>query len=215
MIPVVPALIPSSDTDVRETLSRLSFSHEIHLDMVDGKFVPNFSWPYDPEGNLADVKDCTDKFSLEVDLMVEDPLSMAVECITAGADMLIFHLETITLENFKNFHEFTHVTTGISAHGDTSIDTLLEYAQHADYVQLMGIREVGAMKQPFDEEVFKKIKAVKTAFPEKTISIDGSVNKDTIVRLKEAGADRFIVGSAITLQEDPQAAHAELCSLIN
>lgn len=215
MIPIVPALIPDSESDVRKTLDKLSFSHEIHLDVVDGQFVPNSSWPYDPAGAPQDVSVYTKQFTLEVDLMVSDPLTAAVDWITAGVDMLVFHLETISLENFKGIEAYTHVSAGISAHGDTTIDALLEYAQYADYIQLMGINEIGAMKQPFDESVFDKITAIKSAFPEKAITIDGSVNADTIKRLADAGADRFIVGSAITLQDDPQAAHAALSALIN
>jgi len=215
MIPIVPALIPTSESDVRKTLGHIGFSHEIHLDVVDGQFVQNTSWPYDPAGMPQDVSAYTNQFTLEVDLMTSDPLTAAVNWITAGADMLVFHLETISLENFKGIEAYTHISAGISAHGDTTIDALLEYAQYADYIQLMGINEIGAMKQPFDDSVLDKIAEIKRAFPNKSITIDGSVNGDTIKRLAEAGADRFIVGSAITLQEDPQAAHAALSALIN
>lgn len=215
MIPIVPALIPKEESSVRETLSRVSFSNEFHLDVIDGQFTPAASWPYFPQGDPKSVKPYTDQFTLEVDLMVADPLTAAVDWITAGADMLVFHLETISLENFKNIEEFTHVSVGISCHGDTSIEALLEYAEYADYVQLMGIHEIGAQGQPFDESVFEKIEKIKQAFPGKSLTIDGSVNKDTIVRLKEAGADRFIVGSAVTLQDDPFEAHRILSQLIN
>lgn len=215
MIPIVPALIPQSEAEAKEILQSLRFSPEVHLDVVDGKFTPSVSWPYEPAGSPLSIKSITDQFSLEVDLMVEDPLNAAVEWITAGADMLVFHTETITLENFKNFAAFTHVSVGISCHGDTTTETLLEYAAFADYIQLMGIHEIGAQGQPFDTAVFEKIAAVKAAFPEKSITIDGSVNEHTIVKLRQAGADRFIVGSAITLQPDPAAAHKTLSLLIN
>jgi len=129
--------------------------------------------------------------------------------------MLVFHAETISLENFKNFTEFTHVTVGISAHGATTIETLLEYAEYAEYVQLMGITEIGSQGQPFDQSVFEKIRIIKERYPNKSITVDGSVNVDTIVQLRNAGVDRFIVGSAITLQEDPFTAHQNLHTLIN
>jgi ribulose-phosphate 3-epimerase len=161
------------------------------------------------------VKPYSDQFSLEVDLMIEDPLLAAADWITAGADRLVFHVETVSLENFKNFENFTHTSIGVSAHGDTAIDTLLAYAEFADYVQLMGIYQIGAQGQPFDATVLEKIAAVQAAYPEKSITIDGSVNEHTIVQLKEAGADRFIVGSAITLQPDPEAAYQALSVLIN
>jgi ribulose-phosphate 3-epimerase len=215
MIPIVPALIPTSEVHAIRTLESLGFSPEIHLDVVDGVFAGSASWPYQPEGNPSAIKSCSDKFSLEVDLMVNDPLPAAVDWITAGADMLVFHVETISLENLKNFIEFTHISIGVSAHGDTPIETLIEYAAYADYVQLMGIHTIGAQGQPFDESVLQKIAHLKDVYPEKSITIDGSVNADTLERLCAAGADRFIVGSAITLQPDPAAAHKTLSLLIN
>jgi len=215
MIPIIPALIPKDEADVRHTLERLSFSNEIHFDVVDGVLAGKASWPYNTKASPVDVRAYTDQFSLEVDLMTADPLPAAIEWITAGADMLVFHLETISLDNFKNVEAFTHVTVGVSAHGETTLDALLEYAKYSDYIQLMGIYEIGAMQQPFDDTVLDKIKALKASFPDKTVSVDGSVNADTIKRLADAGADRFVVGSAITMQTNPRSAHAELSALIN
>ena len=100
-------------------------------------------------------------------------------------------------------------------HGYTPLDTLVEYAESADYIQLMGIHDIGSQGQPFDEAVFAKIEQMKSRFPNKPISVDGSVNAQTIVRLKNTGADRFIVGSAITLDTQPAAAHRALSLLIN
>ena len=129
--------------------------------------------------------------------------------------MLVFHVETLNLETFKAFADQTNVSIGASAHGDTTLDQLSEYIEQADYIQLMGIREIGAQGLPFDEAVLGKIEELKRRFPNKSITIDGSVNLDTIERLRKAGADRFICGSAIVKQPDPEAAHAVLSALIN
>ena len=114
MIPIVPAIIPTSAQMLQSQLQSLLFSPEVHVDVVDGVFTPSTSWPTDPQGDPMDVKVATDAFTLEVDLMVSDPLVPAADWITAGADMLVFHVETISLENFKNFAEYTHVTLGVS-----------------------------------------------------------------------------------------------------
>jgi len=128
--------------------------------------------------------------------------------------MLVFHTETIDLDNFKNFIDFTHVTIAVACHGDTPIETLLEYAQYADAVQLMGIKQIGVQGEPFDESVLQTIALVKESYPDKPLTVDGSVNSDTIARIVSAGADRVIVGSAITLQADPLAAYSALQRLI-
>jgi ribulose-phosphate 3-epimerase len=212
--PVVPAIIPKSQTEVVDLIKQLSFAKEIQLDLVDGKFVQSVSWPYEPKGEPMAVKPHTDKFTLEVDLMVAEPLLAARDWVRAGADMLVFHSESVALEPFVNFVDNTDVTVGVSMNGTTPMETFLPYAAAADYVQLMGIYEVGAQGQPFDEAVLNKIQIIKKEFPNKMISIDGAVNKNTIQRLREAGASRFIVGSAIVTQEDPLAAYQELCELI-
>ena len=212
--PIVPAVIPKSREEVLQQAESLQFSREFHLDLVDGVFVSTVSWPYDPSGEALSVKPQLDIYTLEVDLMVSNPISAATEWVIAGADMLVFHVESLPIEVFKNFAEHTNVSIGVSAHGDTSIEELGEYAQHADYVQLMGIHEIGAQGQPFDEAVFTKIEWLKQNFPGKTISVDGSVNANTIKSLYDAGVDRFICGSAIVLQEDQEAAHKALAALI-
>lgn len=213
--PIVPAFIPSSREEVLQYAKKLAWSHEVQLDLVDGQFVDSVSWPYRPLGEPLSVKSQLDCFTLEVDLMVSDPITAANQWLEAGADMLVFHVESLLLEDFKNFAEEARVSIGVSAHGETSLDTLMAYARHADYIQLMGIYEVGAQGLPFDEAVLDKVQKLKRLFPKMMISVDGSVNKNTIKRLKDAGVDRFICGSAIVQQEDPEAAHAALQALIN
>ena len=213
--PIVPAVIPASKEAIIDFSEKLRFSREFHLDIVDGRFVQTVSWPYQPIGEPMSVKSYLDSYTLEVDLMVAEPIKAANEWIEAGADMLVFHVETLSLDEFVKFESSTTVSVGVSAHGDTPLDTLISYAKHADYIQLMGIYEIGSQGQPFDEAVITKIEVLKKHFPEKSITIDGSVNKDTIKKLYIAGADRFICGSAIVLQENPEIAHASLQALIN
>jgi ribulose-phosphate 3-epimerase len=213
--PIVPAVIPHSVEEVKTHAANFSFSKEFHLDVVDGKFVPYSTWPYEPAGEPLSVKPQLDAYTLEVDLMVEQPTVAAEKWIAAGADMLVFHVETLSKEVFANFADETNVSVGISFSGLTPMDTFETYLPFADYVQLMGIYEIGQQGQSLDEAVFEKIAYIKTHYPLLSITVDGSVNEHTIERLKAAGADRFIVGSAITLQDSPLAAYEALNTLIN
>ncbi|MEK7639483.1 MAG: hypothetical protein AAB388_04970 [Patescibacteria group bacterium] len=214
-IPIVPAVIPNSAEEIKELTKILRFSRELHLDLVDGVFVKNTSWPFNPSGDARMVKAHTDAFTLEVDLMVANPLPVAEEWIAAGADMLVFHIETITLEAFTRFTTHTSVSLGVSLHGATPLEALFPYIAHADYIQLMGIYEIGSQGQPFDEAVLAKITVLKQQFPHKPIHVDGSVNKNTVLKLKQAGANRLVCGSAIVKQPDPEAAYHELRTLVN
>lgn len=214
LIPIVPAIIPVSEADLKESLKRVAWSSEVQIDVVDGKAVPFVSWPFDPEGDPLAIKKEIEEFTVEVDLMTEKPLSAAEKWLKAGVDMLVFHLENISLADFSFFTKETKASIGISALNDTPFSVLEEYLEEADYVQLMGISKIGTQGQPFDERVLERIKKIKKLFPQKPISIDGSVNKETVSRLVEAGASRLIVGSAIVKKQDTFSAYEELCSLV-
>lgn len=215
MIPIVPAIIPKSLEHLESMLDRVSFATEVQIDVVDGRFVPFASWPYQPNGQPIDIKDKTDQFTLEVDLMVFDQVEAGKAWLTAGADTLVFHAEGIELEILKKFIADTSISIGVSALNDTPLDVFLPYVEVADYVQLMGIAEIGAQGQIFDERVLDRIKELKKIFPNLTISIDGSVNKHTIRPLCEAGADRLVSGSAIFSADDTQKAYEELVAKTN
>lgn len=213
--PIVPAIIPTTAEAVREFCERMAFSLELHLDVVDGQFVPFSSWPYEPVGDPDEVKSFTDTFTLEVDLMVAKPLSVAHAWCAAGADMLVFHVETIALNDLKEFID-THgdLTIGVSALNDTPYEVLKPYAAVADYIQVMGIAKIGAQGQPFDERSLTRIAQLKQDLPDHMVSVDGSVNKATLPRLAQSRADRFIAGSVLFAASDPAAVHGELTALL-
>jgi ribulose-phosphate 3-epimerase len=211
-VPIVPAFIPNSKEAVLQQCELLAFSHELHLDVVDGKFVPFVSWPYVPLGDAIEVKSYTDRFTLEVDLMVQNPFVAARAWEKAGADMLVFHIETIDLPSLIDFVGHTQVSVGISLHGITPIESILPYVPYVDYIQIMGIQEIGQQGQSFDESALSKIQFVKQQAPALTVSVDGSVNAQSIRPLITAGVDRLIVGSAIVKQDDPYQAYLHLLS---
>lgn len=213
--PIVPAIIPQTAQAVREFCTRMGFSLELHLDVVDGQFVPFTSWPYGPAGYPDEVKSTTDTFTLEVDLMVAEPLPAARTWTAAGADMLVFHVETISLQDLEAFvTAHSDLTIGVSALNDTPYEVLEPYAAVADYVQVMGIAQIGAQGQPFDERALERIAQLKQDFPTRMVSVDGSVNAATLPRLALSKADRFIAGSVLFSATDPAAVHAELTALV-
>jgi ribulose-phosphate 3-epimerase len=212
--PIVPAIIPSSLEAAVATLAKLEFSRELHLDVVDGIFVPHISWPYKPVGEAQLIAIWTDMFTLEVDLMVHNPLEAAADWLAAGADMLVFHVETITVEAFTQFARQSTVSIGIASNNDTPFTELKPYLAAADYVQVMGIATIGAQGQPLDERAFERIKTIRSQYPTLLVSVDGSVNLATIGQLSAAGAQRFICGSAIVGAPDPQLAHQNLLAVL-
>lgn len=212
---IVPAFIPKSEEEVAEMASKLDFSPEIQLDLVDGKFAQTVCWPFDPVGNPLTVKKYLDRYTLEIDLMVENPIEVAKVWEEAGADMLVFHMETLSIQELEDFINMTDCSVGVSAHGDINMEEFSRYIDKADYVQLMGIKEIGAQGNAFDESVLEKISWLRKKFPLLSIGVDGSVNENTIKKIKEAGADRFVCGSAIVSKDNPEEAYYKLGKLIN
>jgi ribulose-phosphate 3-epimerase len=213
--PIVPAIIPNSAAEVIDFAAKVSFVTELHIDIVDGEFVPAVSWPIIPADSPLAVKSHTDKFTLEVDLMMKNPIPAAREWEKAGADMIVFHVETIDRVSFEDFCKHSAVSVGIAFHGVTTIDSIKPYLSYADYIQVMGIEEIGAQGQPFSPKTCEKIEMLKALYPHLPVSVDGSVNSETIKAIIKAGADRVIVGSALSSAADMSMAYEELVSLVN
>ncbi len=205
--PIIPAIIPDSADAVAHFIQSLPGVPEIHVDAVDGVFVPFSSWPHLPAGMPDEVLTICEAVTLAVDLMVAEPLPAARAWLRAGADMLVFHIETITPKALQLFAEETAVTIGVAANNDTPNEALLPYLKTADYVQVMGIAAIGAQGQPFDERALLRIKWLREQDTAMVISIDGSVNADTLPMLLTHNLDRYIVGSAISRATDPKVAY--------
>lgn len=212
--PIVPAVIPQSYADLVEQVETVRGVPEIHVDVVDGKFVPFVSWPYGDMDDVSVAHGLLERFSLEVDLMVENPMVAASAWLKAGADQLVFHIETISSERLQVFVHEQAVTVGVAISSATPLEKLYPYIPFVDYVQVMGIAQIGAQGQPFDESVIKRVNALAALYPHLPLSIDGSVNKETLVQLKTLPIQRFIVGSAIMKQTNPKEAYAELTKLV-
>jgi len=205
--PIVPAIIPINEAQLRVFVERLQRVPELHVDVVDGKFVSAISWPYEPSGVPQACYQALERFSLEVDLMVAEPLTAATAWLLAGADRLVFHVESITVEALATFASTTGVTLGIAANNDTPLLALLPYLPYVDHIQVMGIATIGSQGQPFDERALDRIQALAAYRNTHTIGLDGSVNAQTLPALAALHLDRYIMGSAIIQAEDPLLAY--------
>lgn len=212
--PIIPAVIPQSFTNLEQMVGKLRGLPEIHVDVVDGKFVPATSWPYKENDDVTKAYALLQPFSLEVDLMVDNPLRAAEAWLKAGADQLVFHIETISVPVLENFTRTHGVTIGVSLNSATALETIYPYLPFVDYVQVMGIAHIGSQGQPFDETVLERIKILKETYPDLPLSIDGSINKETLPQLKSLGLHRYIVGSAIVGAANPKDAYEALSTLV-
>ncbi|MFI4875397.1 MAG: ribulose-phosphate 3-epimerase, partial [Blastopirellula sp. JB062] len=149
---------------------------------------------------------------LDVHLMIEKPHDYIRQFHEAGADVMTIHAEAVDdvasiLREIKSLG----AGAGVAINPDTPVDAIADALPEADVALMMSVN-AGFGGQKFNPVALDKIREVRRLAPDVLIEIDGGVNFDTIGRCKEAGADMFVVGSAIFGQPDYATAVRELNS---
>lgn len=179
----------------------------IHIDCMDGCFVPNLSFGY---SIVSDIRKITDMV-LDVHLMIKDPIRYVENFCKAGADYLTIHVEADTAENTKKAIKMIKdmgVKAGISVKPNTQLDAIEPYLADLDLVLVMTV-EPGFGGQKFMEDMMPKLSAIRERLnevnPECRLEVDGGVDLNTVKICKENGADTFVAGSAYYKAEDKAA----------
>lgn len=178
----------------------------LHLDVMDGVFVPNISFGLSVIQSLRPVTGLT----FDVHLMIKDPIRYVADFQKAGADYLTFHLESEgdPQKTIEAIHR-AGMKAGMSIKPGTPAEALLPYLPELELVLVMSV-EPGFGGQKFMPECLDKIAAVRAAAPDIHISVDGGINGETGARCRKAGADVLVAGSYVFGAEDPAAAIAKL-----
>lgn len=234
MIEVIPAVLRRTYDDIYNDASRIEGLVPIaQLDICDGKFVSSKTWPYaiagSPELNddflaLSRQEDGLpywETLDWEIDLMISEPEKTLEQWLPVGASRYIVHSAAIS--NWERFMDLdimnpdarkigddVVIGMGLAIDPDTDLDDVWEYIPYFDFIQCMGIAEIGLQGQPFDETVLDKINRIRNEFPNMPISVDGGVSAETARDLVAAGATRLVAGSAIMGSDDAEAAIARL-----
>jgi ribulose-phosphate 3-epimerase len=213
---IIPSIIAKDFSEVRSKLARLDgLVNWAELDIMDGVFVPEYTWPINPtEGRQAaeDLNDVGGKIKISAHLMVEYP-----ETITDDwqdlVDRLVIHYESTN--NIDKIIEEAgpHIGLAIALELHTPVEKIYEYLGKIKTVQLMSIEKIGYSGEEFNESVFEKIKTLKTNWPDVKIIVDGGVNLENGKRLAEAGVSGLVVGSQIWRAEDIEKTIKEFQSL--
>ena len=174
----------------------------LHLDIMDGHFVPNLSIGVPV---VQSVRKCTDLF-LDVHLMITDPLFYAEPFAKAGADLVTFHTEVAPepMRIIQRLRELG-VGAGVSLNPGTSAEALAGFLGEVDMVLVMTVWP-GFGGQKFIEPMLEKIRAIADQLrPDQRLEVDGGIHEETIARVARAGADTFVAGSAVFDAADPAA----------
>jgi len=228
MTEVTPAILVNNFSELNEKLAKfVNITNMVQIDICDGKFVPSLSWPMgrDDQSSVQAILDDEDglpfweHLDFEFDLMVINAHKQFDLFARLGAKRIVFHLESETEKDFKEFLESLdpyfkdNIEIGLAINTTTDIDKLDQFINYVDFVQCMGIEHIGFQGEPFDERVLEQIKKLRIKYPELKISIDGSVNENTAPLLIEAGVSRLIIGSALLQSYDIRETIKEFESL--
>ena len=185
--------------------------NRLHIDVMDGHFVPNFTFgPF----ILKAIRKLTNSH-LETHLMMSHPDKYIDQFVEAGADTLIIHTESS--QNIK--HDLIKIKNqgikcGLAIKPKTSINVLKEYLDIIDYILIMSV-EPGFGGQSFIQETLKKMEDVVKMKGNKNIKIgvDGGVNVSTINSVYKTGIDITIVGSGLYKARNIQSRYNELLNV--
>ena len=179
----------------------------LHVDVMDGSFVPNLSFGYSVVGALRKITDLT----LDVHLMIDTPIRYVENFCKAGADYLTVHVEADTPENIdKTLDKIASlgVKPGIVLKPGTSVDKIKPYLNKVSLVLVMTV-EPGFGGQKFMADMMPKVKEIRALLdeinPECHLEVDGGVDAATGAIGKKNGADVLVAGSAFYKAENKAA----------
>ena len=170
----------------------------LHVDIMDGHFVPNMSFGYSWVKAMRQITDLV----LDVHLMIDTPIKYAEEFCKAGSDYLTIHVEADTPENIKKTLELIRshgVKPGIVIKPKTPAEAIAPYLEMVDLVLVMTV-EPGFGGQKFMADMMPKLKQLREMLdkvnPSCHLEVDGGVDLTTGEVCKENGADVLVAGSA-------------------
>ena len=202
---LAPSVLSCDFSILGEQIKQAEFggADYLHLDVMDGIFVPNISFGIPV---IKSVRNKTDMV-FDVHLMIERPERYIKEFAKSGADIITFHMEATDnpKECIQKIRDEGKMV-GVSINPETPVDVLKDVISDVDMILLMSVRP-GFGGQKFMPVVLDKIGRLKDMIKDKKIDIevDGGINKDNVESVLAAGANVIVIGSSIFGKEDISA----------
>lgn len=209
---IAPSVLAADFANLERDVQMLNNSEAdyIHIDIMDGVFVPNISFGFP----VCSAIHKHAKKPMDFHLMIEHADPYLEDCMKSGAEIISVHYEACrhlhrTVSEIRNLG----AKAGVVLNPHTSVDVLEEILPYVDLVLLMSVNP-GFGGQKFIESTFSKVTKLKamvdTINPEILIEIDGGVNDKNADRLFNAGADILVAGNSVFKSDDPTQAITNL-----
>jgi len=197
MVSIAPSMLGADFGKMREAAELVApYSSHLHMDVMDGHFVPNLTMGVDLVKALKGIA------PLDVHLMVTDPLNFIDDFHEAGAEIISVHVEANNpREALERINE-KNIKSGIAFNPSTSKDEIIPLLDVADMILIMSV-EPGYCGQSFHENAIERVKFFKDNYPGKLIEVDGGVSTVNSAILNQNGADILVAGSAIFKSINP------------
>ena len=198
---IAPSVLAADFLNLKSEMEKVKTADFIHLDIMDGHFVPNISYGPDVVKFLKKVSDVP----FDVHLMISHPLKY-LDTFKDTADVISFHIEC---EDDTDEVIDKIISMGkkpaVALKPGTPVEEVYKYC-HKLYMVLVMTVEPGFGGQSFMAEQMEKVKKLKERFPSLLVEADGGINAKTAPVCKAAGLDIAVAGTAVFRAEDPASA---------
>ena len=212
MIKISPSILSADFAYLARDIQAISTADYVHVDVMDGLFVPNISIGIPVVKCIRPVTD----LPLDVHLMIQEPVRYVDQFCDAGADIVTCHVEADTQENILAAIDKIHAKgkkAGVVVKPRTPASAVLPFIDRVEMILVMTV-EPGFGGQKFMADQMPKVSALRKWIDEKNpgceLEVDGGVGPDTCGTCIAAGANVLVAGSAVYKAEDIPARIARL-----